>query len=44
MIWESYQPNRIWYVIVGIGVVTILALFVYDRVVIRPNERKAAAE
>jgi POT family proton-dependent oligopeptide transporter len=42
-IWESYQPNRIWYVIVGIGVLTILALFVYDRVVIRPNERKAAA-
>lgn len=43
-IWESYQPNRIWYVIVGIGVVTILALYIYDRVVIRPNERAAAAE
>ncbi len=39
-VWDTYQPNRIWYVIVGIGVVTILALFFYDRLVIRPRERK----
>ena len=38
-IWDSYNPNKIWYVIVGIGVVTILALTVYDRVVIRPKEQ-----
>jgi dipeptide/tripeptide permease len=37
-IWDSYNPNKIWYVIVGIGVVTILALTVYDRIVIRPKE------
>ena len=40
-IWDNYHPNRIWYVIVGIGVVTILALSVYDRVVIRPKEARA---
>lgn len=39
MIWDSYQPNRIWYVIVGIGVVTIIALFIYDMLVIRPKEK-----
>ncbi len=39
-IWDNYQPNRIWYVIVGIGVVTILALFFYDLLVIRPREKK----
>lgn len=39
MIWDSYQPNKIWYVIVGIGAVTILALFVYDNLVIKPKER-----
>ncbi len=39
MIWDNYQPNRIWYVIVGIGVVTILALVVYDRLVVRPREK-----
>ena len=37
-IWDSYNPNKIWYVIVAIGVVTILALTVYDRIVIRPKE------
>ena len=40
-IWDSYNPNKIWYVIVGIGIVTILALAVYDRMVIRPKEAKA---
>jgi dipeptide/tripeptide permease len=41
LIWDNYQPNKIWYVIVGIGIVTILALSVYDRMVIRPKEAKA---
>ena len=38
MIWDNYHPNKIWYVIVAIGIVTILALTVYDRMVIRPKE------
>jgi dipeptide/tripeptide permease len=40
LIWDTYNPNKIWYVIVGIGVITIVALSVYDRVVIRPKEAK----
>jgi hypothetical protein len=40
-VWDTYNPNKIWYVIVGIGIVTILALTVYDRMVIRPREAKA---
>ena len=40
-IWDTYNPNKIWYVIVAIGIVTIIALTVYDRLVIRPNEAKA---
>ena len=39
MIWDNYQPNKIWYVIVGIGIVTILALFIYDNLVIKPKEK-----
>lgn len=39
MIWDNYQPNKIWYVIVGIGVITIIALILYDRIVIRPKEK-----
>ncbi len=44
MVWDTYQPNKIWYVIVGIGLITILALFVYDRLVVRPNEKRTAAQ
>ncbi len=40
MVWDTYNPNKIWYVIVGIGVVTILALIVYDRLVVRPSEKQ----
>ena len=40
MIWNTYHPNKIWYVIVGIGVVTILALVIYDRLVVRPKEKQ----
>ncbi len=39
MIWDNYQPNDIWYVIVGIGVVTICALFLFDNLVIKPKEK-----
>lgn len=38
MLWDSYSPNKIWYVIVGIGAFTITALYIYDRLVIRPRE------
>lgn len=37
-IWDNYNPNKIWYVITGIGVFTIIALTIYDRMVIRPKE------
>ncbi len=39
MIWDTYNPNSIWYVIVGIGAVTIAALFIYDNLVIKPKEK-----
>lgn len=39
MIWENYQPNKIWYVIVGIGAVTVVALYIYDLMVVRPREK-----
>ena len=42
MLWDTYHPNRIWYVIVGIGIFTIFALYIYDKLVIRPREKEAA--
>lgn len=41
LVWDTYNPNKIWYVIVAIGIVTIIALSVYDKMVIRPKEAKA---
>lgn len=40
MLWETYNPNKIWYVIVGIGLFSILTLTIYDLMIIRPRERK----
>ncbi len=42
-LWDHYHPNRIWYVICGIGIATVIALYVYDKLVIQPRERRAAA-
>lgn len=40
ILWETYQPNKIWIVVVGIGAVTIVALYIYDILVIKPREKK----
>ncbi len=39
-LWSEYNPNKIWFVVVGIGVATIIALSIYDRLVIRPKEKE----
>lgn len=40
MLWNTYNPNKIWYVIVGIGLFSVITLTIYDRLIIRPRERK----
>lgn len=35
LLWELYDPSRLWMVIFGIGMETALLLFVYDRVTSR---------
>ncbi len=32
-LWDTYHPGQIWYVIAGIGLITIVGLVIYDRVV-----------
>jgi dipeptide/tripeptide permease len=43
VIWDNYSPNKIWWVISGIGVVTVSALIVYDNLVVKPREKNGAA-
>ncbi len=39
-LWNTYQPNKIWYVVFGIGIFTVITLTIYDRLIIRPRELK----
>ncbi|MFO7829157.1 MAG: hypothetical protein R6V23_11075 [Bacteroidales bacterium] len=34
-LWENYQPNKIWVVLLGIGLGASFLLFLYDRLLIR---------
>lgn len=36
MLWEQYQPNKIWLLIFGIGVFSAVSIIIYDRLVIKP--------
>lgn len=40
MLWNTYEPNKIWLVIVGIGLFSVVSLTIYDRMIIKPIERK----
>lgn len=41
MLWNTYNPNKIWFVIVGIGLFSIISLAIYDRFIIKPLEKRA---
>ncbi|MBW7869442.1 MAG: MFS transporter [Flavobacteriia bacterium] len=40
MLWNNYHPNKIWIVIFGIGIFSVITLWLYDRFIIRPREKK----
>lgn len=40
ILWQTYNPNKIWYVIVGIGLFSIISLSLYNNLVIKPIENK----
>ena len=40
MLWDNYSPNKIWYVVFAVGLVSIVALIIYDQFVVKPLERK----
>ena len=42
MLWETYNPNKIWFVIVAIGIFSIISLTIYDRMIIRPLDKRTA--
>ncbi len=32
-LWDTYHPGNIWYVIAGIGMITVIGLLVYNYVI-----------
>jgi len=38
-LWENYQPNKLWFVILGIGIFSVVSLMIYDRLIIKPLEK-----
>lgn len=41
-LWDTYQPNKLWFVVVAVGLVSIVSLLIYDKMVIKPMELKQA--
>lgn len=37
-LWEAYQPYNIWYVILSIGLIAVVALFFYDRYMMKDKK------
>lgn len=40
MLWDNYSPNKIWYVVFAVGLVSIVSLIIYDQFVVKPLEKK----
>ncbi len=34
-LWQTYNPNKIWFVVFGIGLLTVILMLLYDRLIIR---------
>lgn len=43
-LWTTYHPNKIWYVVFGIGILTVILMFLYDRLLIRQKAESRKAE
>ena len=42
MLWDTYHPGNIWYVIAGIGMITVVGLLVYNAVIARNIKKEKA--
>jgi len=40
MLWDNYHPNKIWFVIALIGIVTVIAMIIYNQLIVKPREKR----
>lgn len=38
MLWEDYNPNKLWYVVCAIGMISIISLIIYHQVVVKKQK------
>jgi hypothetical protein len=38
LLWDTYNPSGIWMVLLGIGLLAVVSLFIYDKVI--PQKQK----
>lgn len=39
MLWDTYEPNKLWIVVFGIGVFSVISLVLYNKWIIKPLEK-----
>jgi dipeptide/tripeptide permease len=39
MLWDKYHPSNIWFVVTAIGLVAAIALFLYDKLLLKSNTK-----
>ncbi len=39
-LWQTYHPNKIWLVVFGIGLGTVILMFLYDRLLLKSKAEK----
>ncbi|MEA2041633.1 MAG: MFS transporter [Bacteroidota bacterium] len=44
LLWENYNPSRIWYVFAGIGLLTAVSLLLYNKFMLKGEEPTRAAD
>ena len=37
-LWNNYHPDHIWYVFISIGLITVVSLFLYDKLILRSKK------
>ena len=37
-LWDVYHPGNMWYVILALGLVSVIALFLYDRFMMKEKK------
>ncbi len=40
LLWETYEPQRFWYVIAAIGLVTVVSLILFNRLVLKTEQNQ----